>query len=56
LRPFSGVQNQIGAWRLEGDHGIAVQKEVLRDIRCFRPDVELADLTTQSVFILFQKE
>lgn len=55
LLPFSGLKNKIGAWTLEGDHGHAVQKEVLRDINEFRPDVEAADLTTQSVFLLFQK-
>jgi hypothetical protein len=55
LRPFSGLKNKIGAWTLEGDHGPAVQKEVLRDINEFRPDVEAVDLTTQSVFLLFQK-
>jgi hypothetical protein len=55
LRPFSGIKNKIGAWTLEGDHGHAVQSEVLRDIHEFRPDVEAVDLTTQSVFLLFQK-
>ena len=56
LTPFSGIHNQMGAWRLEGDHGIGVQKEVLRDIHCFRKDVELIDLSTHSVFLLLQKE
>jgi hypothetical protein len=55
LVPFSGIKSDIGGWRLQGDHGPAVQKEVLRDIHCFRPDVELIDLSTQSVFLLFQK-
>lgn len=55
LMPFSGVKPNIGSWQLEGDHGAAVQKEVLRDIHCFRPDVSAADLATQSVFLLFQK-
>jgi hypothetical protein len=55
LRPFSGLKNKIGAWTLEGDHGHVVQSEVLRDIHEFRPDVQAIDLTTQSVFLLFQK-
>jgi hypothetical protein len=56
LIPFSGIKNKIGGHILEGDHGASVQKEVLRDIHCFRQDIELIDLATQSVFLLFQKE
>jgi SAM-dependent methyltransferase len=56
LRPFSGLKNKIGAWTLEGDHGPSLQQEVLRDIHEFRPDVDITDLTTQSVFLLFQKD
>ena len=56
LVPFSGIHNQIGPWRLEGDHGISAQKEVLRDIHCFRQDVDLIDLSTHSIFLLLQKE
>ena len=56
LTPFSGIKSDIGGWKLEGDHGAAVQKEVLRDIHCFRPDVKAIDLMTQSVFLLFQKD
>ena len=56
LVPPAGLPNKIGAWTLKGDHGASVQQEVLRDIHCFRPDVEAIDLTTQSVFLLLQKE
>ena len=56
LVPFSGIHNQFGPWQLQGDHGIGVQKEVLRDIHHFRKDVELIDLSTHSIFLLFQKE
>jgi hypothetical protein len=55
LVPISGIKNQIGAWKLEGDHGVRAQMDALRDIHCFRQDVELIDLSTQSVFLLFQK-
>jgi SAM-dependent methyltransferase len=56
LVPPAGLPGKIGAWTLQGDHGSAVQQEVLRDIHCFRPDVEQIDLTTQSVFILLEKQ
>ncbi len=56
LVPSAGLGNNIGPWRLEGDHGPNVQNEVLRDIHCFRPDVKQLDLITQSVFVLLQKE
>jgi hypothetical protein len=56
LMPFSGIKSEIGGWALEGDHGAVVQKDVLRDIHCFRSDIQAADLATQSVFLLFQKE
>jgi hypothetical protein len=56
LVPPAGLPSKIGAWTLNGDHGAAVQRDVLRDIQCFRPDVEQIDLTTQSVFILLEKQ
>ena len=56
LMPSAGLPAKIGAWTLKGDHGPSVQQEVLRDIHCFRPDVEAKDLVTQSVFLLFQKD
>jgi len=40
---------------LEGDHGPAVKRKIRRDIHCFQPAVEMINLSTQSVFLLFQK-
>jgi SAM-dependent methyltransferase len=55
LRPFSAIPKNVGGFSLLGDHGVSVQRDVLRDIHCFKQNVRLKDLTTQSVFLVFER-
>lgn|GEM_PF-3933767 len=56
LVPLDGkIPSQINNWKIPGDHGPATLKEVLRDIHCFKSDVTMFDLITQSFFIAFKR-
>ncbi len=56
LTPNSGrLPSDINGFQLQGDHGITTLNEVLRDIHCFKPNVTMLDLITQSFFFAFKK-
>lgn len=50
-----GVPKAITSFEFSGDHGVEMLREVLRDVHCFKPNVTMLDLTTQSYLLAFRK-
>lgn len=56
LTPMSGqLPADMNGFLVQGDHGPTTLNEVLRDIHCFKPNVTMLDLITQSFFMAFKK-
>lgn len=56
LIPKEGkIPEMIANWKIQGEYNHELFNEILRDIHCFKKDVTMLDLITESFFWVFKK-